>query len=251
MNDPQDWTGDEFAILRNLAGKESAFQIGKRLGRSAASVQSKAARHGMSLAVPAEIHPIETVAHARALSRTGMSSRDIAKHMKINHSTVYAWVNEITRPTELKLCADQAAIVIRETIRSCAAKFGKKPSEIHKAKQNDKIALEARDEAIKLCYQQQVSKPMLCAAFARTRAAINLSLKSTPRTTTTPMKTTTALDTAKKIILAHVNDWDSQVLDAAADAAMRGMNPYDFDGRPEDESEMRAFALAFRKIQAA
>jgi hypothetical protein len=65
------------------------------------------------------------------------------------------------------------------------------------------------------------------------------------------MKTTITTAAAKKIILSHVKDWDSQVLDAAADAAICGMNPYDFEGRPEDESEMRAFALAFRKIQAA
>lgn len=64
------------------------------------------------------------------------------------------------------------------------------------------------------------------------------------------MKTATVTAAAaRQIILSNVSDWDSEVLDAAVAAALDGESAYDFEGRPEDEAEMRAFARAFRQIQ--
>jgi hypothetical protein len=55
---------------------------------------------------------------------------------------------------------------------------------------------------------------------------------------------------AESIINAVVSDWDPSVLRDAAIFAIEGGHAYDFDGRPEDEREMRAFANAFAEIQA-
>ena len=44
-----EWTDEEIAILREYAGKESSYEIGKRLGRIYQSVQGKAFRMGISL----------------------------------------------------------------------------------------------------------------------------------------------------------------------------------------------------------
>jgi hypothetical protein len=63
------------------------------------------------------------------------------------------------------------------------------------------------------------------------------------------MKTITT-DQAEAIINAAVSDWEPSVLRDAATFAIDGGNAYDFDGRPEDELEMRAFAKAFTEIQA-
>ncbi len=55
---------------------------------------------------------------------------------------------------------------------------------------------------------------------------------------------------AEAIINAAVSDWDPSVLRDAAIFATEGGHAYDFEGRPEDEREMRAFAKAFSEIQA-
>jgi hypothetical protein len=75
----------------------------------------------------------------------------------------------------------------------------------------------------------------------------------TPSTDTTNHMNATATTSAaaRQIILANVKDWDSEVLDIAVAAAIAGESAYDFEARPEDEKEMRAFARAFRQIQEA
>jgi hypothetical protein len=55
---------------------------------------------------------------------------------------------------------------------------------------------------------------------------------------------------AEAIINAAVSDWEPSVLRDAAIFSIDGGNAYDFEGRPEDELEMRAFAKAFAEIQA-
>ena len=55
---------------------------------------------------------------------------------------------------------------------------------------------------------------------------------------------------AQGIILDHVPDWDPEVLRNAAQAAIDGGSPWEFEGRPEDMVEMEAFVKAFKEIQA-
>jgi hypothetical protein len=62
------------------------------------------------------------------------------------------------------------------------------------------------------------------------------------------MKTT--ITAAAQIILDNVGDWDPAVLRDAAEHAVNGGSAWEFEGCPEDETEMQAFARAFRQIQA-
>jgi len=56
---------------------------------------------------------------------------------------------------------------------------------------------------------------------------------------------------AEAIINTAVSDWDTEVLRDAAIFAIEGGSAYDFEGRPHDADEMKAFAKAFAEIQAA
>lgn len=55
---------------------------------------------------------------------------------------------------------------------------------------------------------------------------------------------------ASAIIEAHVSDWDPEVLREAAKHALAGGSPWEFEGRPEDEDEMKEFVAAFGEIEA-
>lgn len=59
------------------------------------------------------------------------------------------------------------------------------------------------------------------------------------------------INEAKKIILNHVSDWDPEVLRNAAQHAIAGGSAWEFEGRPHDEAEMKAFSAAFDEIKEA
>ena len=61
---------------------------------------------------------------------------------------------------------------------------------------------------------------------------------------------TTIIQKAAEIIESYVSDWDPKVLRDAAKHAVNGGSPWEFEGRPEDESEMKSFCAAFGEIEA-
>lgn len=74
----------------------------------------------------------------------------------------------------------QAAIVIQECIREAARRNGCKPSEAHKPRVIDLVAVRARDQAIRAAYDQGIDKHTLSDAFGRTVQTILTALRRTP-----------------------------------------------------------------------
>lgn len=64
------------------------------------------------------------------------------------------------------------------------------------------------------------------------------------------MNATITTAQAEAIINSAVSDWDPSVLRDAANFAIEGGNAHEFEGRPHDADEMRAFVAAFAEIQA-
>ncbi len=74
----------------------------------------------------------------------------------------------------------QTAIIIRECIREAAKANGCKPSQAHKPRVIDLVAVRARDQAIRAAYDQGVDKSSLAIAFERTMQTILTALRRTP-----------------------------------------------------------------------
>ena len=58
------------------------------------------------------------------------------------------------------------------------------------------------------------------------------------------------LKRACDIIESNVPDWDSRVLENAAQFCLEGGEAWKFEGRPRDSIEFTAFAAAYAEIRA-
>lgn len=177
------WTKEEIAMLESLATTVCRKEISKRLGRSLASIGNKAYR--MKIALANGFHPKitahkEKVAEACRLYSEGFETKEIAKIMQANPSTIYNWIAERNRPQRPTIPDDEATIIIRQALKEIAPKHGFKASEIHLVSKVCQKKLAARDEAIKLSYVRGVSKPQLVNAFLKTPQTINSVIRNTP-----------------------------------------------------------------------
>lgn len=78
------------------------------------------------------------------------------------------------------MTTNQAAIIIRESIREAANAAGLKPSRVHNPRHDDFAAVKARNHAIRLAYAQGVHPEALADGFVRSRRTIRDAIARRP-----------------------------------------------------------------------
>lgn len=73
----------------------------------------------------------------------------------------------------------QTALVIREAIRQAAAKIGVKPSEAHNPPANNRQAVAAQRIAMRLAYDQGVTRKEIAEGFRRSVKVVGNALALT------------------------------------------------------------------------
>jgi hypothetical protein len=76
------------------------------------------------------------------------------------------------------MTADQAQIIIIESIREAAKESGCKPSEAHRPKQSNKPGMKARNIAIRTARAQGIPVHFLANAFSLSRETIQKALRA-------------------------------------------------------------------------
>jgi hypothetical protein len=75
------------------------------------------------------------------------------------------------------MTTDQAAIIVRESIKQAALKCCCKPSDAHRPTQSNKPGIVARNLAIWLAREQAIPVHFLAAAFALSRDTVQKTLR--------------------------------------------------------------------------
>ncbi len=93
------WTHQDIILLRHLSGEGiTAFEIGKRMGRSQDSVQSKAQKEGISIKRKVEVHPIiEELRTTRITLK--VSQEAVANHLGVYPPRVCQYERGLRMPT--------------------------------------------------------------------------------------------------------------------------------------------------------
>lgn len=97
MNRLPRYNEDDDKILRHFAGKKSALDIGKILGRTRQSVLSRAKKLGINLMLQGEKHHLSKHSEAmvewvRQMYEEGIPTSAIARYTKIKYRTIRHWV---------------------------------------------------------------------------------------------------------------------------------------------------------------
>ena len=87
------WTPDEDATLRKMAGLASPEQIGARTGRTPKAVKERARVLGIRLCTGGPRARFAPVVKARAMSMlaAGQPLREVAQAVGVSHVTVWRW----------------------------------------------------------------------------------------------------------------------------------------------------------------
>lgn len=88
---------DDDKIIRHFAGKKSALDIGRILGRTRQGVLSRAKKLGVSLMLQGEKHHLSKhssvmVEWVRVMHEQGIQTSVIARYTKIKYRTIRHWV---------------------------------------------------------------------------------------------------------------------------------------------------------------
>jgi DNA-binding CsgD family transcriptional regulator len=100
------WTQDQLATLRRLAPTHTAAEIGEIIGRTAKAIERAAHRYGISLLKWGENHPSTKLTTAQVrqvweLRQRGMYVREIAEQLGVGYDAVKHITNLKTRYREV------------------------------------------------------------------------------------------------------------------------------------------------------